>query len=452
MRTKQAFPLASFKVADRSKGTFEAIVSVFGNIDVDNDIVLPGAFADSLKSWEESGDPIPVIWSHMWNDPFAHIGKVTEAVETKDGLQITGQLDVEKPFAAQVYDLMAERRIKEFSFAYDVIEADRKGAIRELKKLNVWETGPTLKGANPETQLIGVKAMAAAMEAEVKTAIASHSTATSDGAWDGPANEANLSTDAGASTYRKAYAWQDPDGDPDVKASYKFIHHEVSSDGDVGAANLTACSTGIGVLNGGRGGTAIPDSDREGVHAHLARHMRDGDMEPPELKSQAKRHTKAFVTLEGSYESTMAQLWGALQDWGRETYGRGAWCMLEATYDDRAIVGVESWDEDSGIGQRYYEVPYTFAEDGAVEFGEAREVGISGSVAPKARGQKEGRRNSTTDAGRLQNAHDLLVELGAKCSEADDAKREEPQGAKRDELPSPASLHLWAELQALDST
>ena len=31
----------------------------------------------------------------------------------------------------------------------------------------------------------------------------------------------------------------------------------VASGGDVGAANLTACSTGIGVLNGGRGGTVV---------------------------------------------------------------------------------------------------------------------------------------------------------------------------------------------------
>src|SRR5262247_3217444 len=93
---------------------------------------------------------------------------------------------------------------------------------------------------------------------EERSAIPSHTTATSDAAWDGPANEARLSNDAGRATYRRAYAWVDPDKDPDTKAAYRFIHHEVSGDGAVGAASTSACSTGIGVLNGGRGGTTIP--------------------------------------------------------------------------------------------------------------------------------------------------------------------------------------------------
>lgn len=117
------------------------------------------------------------------------------------------------------------------------------------------------------------------------SAIGAHHTATSDGGWDGPANEARLRKGEGAAYYRRAFAWQDPDGDPETKAGYRFIHHEVGSDGSIGAANLRACSTGIGVLNGGRGGTTIPDADKQGVYNHLAAHLRDGDMEPPELRA-----------------------------------------------------------------------------------------------------------------------------------------------------------------------
>jgi HK97 family phage prohead protease len=451
VRTKRAFPLASFKASDRSAGTFEALVSVFGNVDVVGDKVMPGAFTKSLKAWEDSGDPIPVIWSHDWDNPFAHIGTVTKAAETDEGLLVTGQLDMAQPFAAQVYGLMAERRIREFSFAYDVVDEARTKEANELRELELIEVGPTLKGANPATQLVGVKAMAAALEAQTKKAIASHSTDTSDGSWDGPANEARLSTDAGASTYRKAYAWQDPDTDEDTKAAYRFIHHEIDSDGNVGAANLKACSTGIGVLNGGRGGTTIPDADRKGVYAHLAKHLADGGQEAPELKAKAapKGHTKAYVTLEGSYEETSAMLWPSLQDWCRDAYGRSSECVLEATYDDRVIVCVMSWGGE-GYERAYWEIPYTLGDAGP-ELGEAREVVVTGAVAPKSRGRKEGRRNSTTDEGRIQNAHDLMVELGATCSGADDeSKREEPDGAKRDEIPSPASLRLWAELQELE--
>jgi signal peptide peptidase SppA len=115
--------------------------------------------------------------------------------------------------------------------------------------------------------------------------IASHKTATTDEAWDGPANKARLRNDGDEAYYRSAYAWQDDDSDPNTKAAYKFIHHQVADGGDVGAANLNGCSAGIAVLNGGRGGTKIPNEDRQGVYNHLSRHLKDGGREPPPLKS-----------------------------------------------------------------------------------------------------------------------------------------------------------------------
>ncbi|GIV82777.1 MAG: hypothetical protein KatS3mg051_2131 [Anaerolineae bacterium] len=116
-------------------------------------------------------------------------------------------------------------------------------------------------------------------------AIRSHSTETSTGAWDGPANEARLRNDGDESYYRRAYAWQDPDANPDTKAAYRFVHHEVDGDGNIGPANVQACRTGIAVLNGARGGTTIPEADRRGVYEHLARHLRDAGQEPPPLKA-----------------------------------------------------------------------------------------------------------------------------------------------------------------------
>lgn len=125
------------------------------------------------------------------------------------------------------------------------------------------------------------------MEDMSMPAIKIHHTETSDAVWDGPAAKANLKNDGDESYYRSAFAWQDPEGDNTKKANYKFIHHEVSADGTVGAANLAACSTGIGVLNGGRGGTTIPAADKKGVHAHLAAHITDAGKEAPPLTGEA---------------------------------------------------------------------------------------------------------------------------------------------------------------------
>lgn len=114
-------------------------------------------------------------------------------------------------------------------------------------------------------------------------AIKPHTTDTVDTAWDGPQMKTNLKTGQDESYYRKAYAWQDPEGDPTTKAAYKFIHHMVDADGNIGAANINGCRTGISVLNGAMGGTTIPKEDYQGVYDHLAKHIRDAGETPPEL-------------------------------------------------------------------------------------------------------------------------------------------------------------------------
>ena len=113
--------------------------------------------------------------------------------------------------------------------------------------------------------------------------IRSHKTPTSEKSWSGPEAETRLG-DAGRDRLRKAHAWVDGESDPSTKAAYKFIHHEVTAKGEVGPANVRAATSGIAVLNGGRGGANIPDPDRKGVYNHLAKHLRDAGKEPPDLK------------------------------------------------------------------------------------------------------------------------------------------------------------------------
>jgi len=150
-----------------AEGQFVAIVSVFGNEDSVGDIVRPGAFTETLTEWDAKGDPIPVIWSHAWGDPFAHVGVVVKAVETLQGLEVTGQIDDldTNPTSAQVYRLLKGRRVTQFSFAYDVKEGawvedgnHRWGGYYELRRLKLHEVGPCLVGANQETELLAAKA------------------------------------------------------------------------------------------------------------------------------------------------------------------------------------------------------------------------------------------------------------------------------------------------------
>jgi hypothetical protein len=121
---------------------------------------------------------------------------------------------------------------------------------------------------------------------ETMAAIGTHDTSTEDGTWDAGANEKRLPSPMSTATARAAYAWMADGAEQDGevrKTDLKFIHHVVDGDGNPGAASTVACSAGIGVLNGGRGGTTIPAADRQGVYNHLAAHLRDAGREPPAL-------------------------------------------------------------------------------------------------------------------------------------------------------------------------
>lgn len=180
---------------------------------------------------------------------------------------------------------ISKKALEAVGLTKDIFEQQVRDMYKQMKKLDPDHTEEIEhEQQNPEALII-------------KGAIPPHKTAVdTDSAWDGGKNVGNIPNDAGASTLKKMYAWVDPEGDPDKKASYKFPHHMVSADGTVGAANSKACSAGIAVLNGGRGGTNIPDGDRKGVYNHLAKHISDGGNEPPELKMLAELDSDDTVT------------------------------------------------------------------------------------------------------------------------------------------------------------
>ncbi|MFY9588361.1 MAG: HK97 family phage prohead protease, partial [Actinomycetota bacterium] len=110
--------------------------------------------------WRASGDPIPIVWSHDWSDPASHVGKADafKAVSDERGLRLLMKFDLDTEKGAHVFRLVKERRVKEWSFAYDVIaERPAKDGANELLELDIIEAGPTLKGANPLTATVGVK-------------------------------------------------------------------------------------------------------------------------------------------------------------------------------------------------------------------------------------------------------------------------------------------------------
>lgn len=173
-RETKSFAIAGLKAIDTEAGTFEAIVSVFGNVDYHGHRIAPDAFDASLERWRESGDPIPVIFSHRWDDLTAYLGTadpakvralppgdpdLPEAIRENGGLLVAADVDTTEPEGRKALKLLKTRAVREFSFAYDVLDEEKADdGFLDLLELDLIEVGPTLKGANPLTQLIGAKA------------------------------------------------------------------------------------------------------------------------------------------------------------------------------------------------------------------------------------------------------------------------------------------------------
>lgn len=155
-------------------------------------------------------------------------------------------------------------------------------------------------------------------------AIGSHGTATVDKPWDGPGAKARMANNQTASYYRKFFGWVDGSKDASKKGSYKFPHHAPVSNGvPAGPANTRACSAIIAILNGGRGGSSIPSSDRSVVHAHAARHLRDAGKDvPPLLSDDDYKHA---CTLEDGQ-------WAAFIEAALPGFGRWAKAIMKIRF------------------------------------------------------------------------------------------------------------------------
>jgi len=159
---------------DKQEGYFEAYASIFGNVDSYGDMVVKGAFEESLAEYAAAGAPIPVYWRHRMDDPFMNLG-AAEAKEDDRGLWSGCQLDLETAAGKQTHKLLKEKRVRQMSFAYDVIEGawvDRKaedgGSYYELRKLRIHEISIVPVGANQETEILAVKAAVESVVAGVK--------------------------------------------------------------------------------------------------------------------------------------------------------------------------------------------------------------------------------------------------------------------------------------------
>jgi HK97 family phage prohead protease len=135
-------------------GTFSGYASRFGAVDLARDLVLPGAFRDSLASRGARG--IKLLFQH---DPAEPIGVWLELREDARGLFVRGRVLPEVERGREVLALMRAGALDGLSIGFRTVEGrtDSKTGVRRLSKLDLWEISVVTFPMQPEARIAAVK-------------------------------------------------------------------------------------------------------------------------------------------------------------------------------------------------------------------------------------------------------------------------------------------------------
>jgi HK97 family phage prohead protease len=129
-------------------GVVEGYASLFGEVDAARDMVMSGAFAQSLR--QRDIRRVPMLFQH---DPAEPIGIWLELREDFRGLYARGRLIPDVKRAAEVLALLRAGASDGLSIGFRTVKGriDPKTRIRKLDAVDLWEisivTFPLLAGA-----------------------------------------------------------------------------------------------------------------------------------------------------------------------------------------------------------------------------------------------------------------------------------------------------------------
>ena len=213
----------SAKAIDEAEGIVEAYTNTMGVVDADGDIVEPTAFNASIAD----NLPIPVLSGH---DQGKLVGKVIFAqprhiADDEYRLFTRMQMNMDTEAGRNAFSNVAGDFVREWSIGFNIpreSDVEQEGSdvstvIRRIANLDWVEVSSVIRGSSPSTSTVAAKSSPVTEE---KGAIPSHLTAWVEEAWDGGLMRGRIK--GGAAVLRAAHAWVDPDGDPELKSSYKY--------------------------------------------------------------------------------------------------------------------------------------------------------------------------------------------------------------------------------------
>lgn len=151
----------SFELKSDENGIVEGYASTWTKTpDSYGDIVIKGAFKETLKKRKATGHPFPLCFNHDFDQI---IGAVFEAEEDDYGLKIRASF-LNTPAAQEKRELVKEGIVWQFSFAYSVLGAEapteeekKQGIYQKLTKLDLYEVSLVPVPANQTAIVTEIK-------------------------------------------------------------------------------------------------------------------------------------------------------------------------------------------------------------------------------------------------------------------------------------------------------
>lgn len=145
--------ITEFKTAEEDRSgakVFEAYASTFGNIDHHDDVIMKGAFVESLKKRTPK-----LAYQH---DVTKLVGVIKAAEEDDNGLLVRGEF-LNTPLGQQVYEEVKAGAITQMSIGFSTSEAefDDRG-VRLIKEIDLYEVSFVTFPANEAAVVTSIKA------------------------------------------------------------------------------------------------------------------------------------------------------------------------------------------------------------------------------------------------------------------------------------------------------
>lgn len=133
------------------EGTITGLGSHFYNVDKGADVIMPGAFEESIA------EKMPaMLWQH---DHTQVPGKWDSAKEVDNGLELSGTFATKTSLGHDVHELAKMGAVDGLSIGFNIPEggAEFKDGVRVINKVDLWEVSVVTFPMNELARVTGVK-------------------------------------------------------------------------------------------------------------------------------------------------------------------------------------------------------------------------------------------------------------------------------------------------------